>query len=233
MVEGKYLGKFGLEFSSGKEVIEKIKNIMKFYKQVFIIQSETDMIMASNIYQAALKSKKIFIESTFLANLTMNANGSSPTPFKTKKVYTYNPLVLENQDFEFKKKYVTPFYISSGMKKMEKEKYVMNITKDMIQDIQVFEKEGTFYDACVILAECKNFVEEDKELEEFINILKNYDMDYYELYTHGKVNLDIIKKMISSLRPKYVIPLDYSNEKVVEKELYNFKELNDNEEIEL
>ena len=233
VVEGKYLGKYGLEYSSGKNVVDKLKNIMKFYKQVFVIQSETDLITASNMYHAAQKARKIFIESTFLCNLATLANGSCPTPFTAKKVYSYNPLVLENENFEFKKKYVTPFYISSAMNKMKREKYVMNITKDMIQDIQVFEKEGSFYDACVIFAECKGYIEQDKELEEFINLLKNYDMDYYELYTHGEVHLNVIKDMIFKLKPKFVIPLDFSNEKNVQEQLYNFKILKDNEEIEI
>lgn len=74
VVEGKYLGKYGLEFSSGKDILEKLRNIMRFYKQVFVIQSETDLIMARNLYQAALKSKKIFVESTFTANLAIAAD---------------------------------------------------------------------------------------------------------------------------------------------------------------
>lgn len=206
---------------------------MKFYKQVFIIQSETDLIMASNAYQAALKSKKIFVENTLLCNLASVSNGSCPSPFNAKKVYSYNPLVLENRDFEFKKKYVTPFYISSAMSKLKKEKYVMNITKDMVQDIQVFEKDGSFYDACVIMAEWKGFIEQDEELEEFINILKNYDMDYYELYTHGRVGLETLKKIIFKIKPHFVIPLDFSGEKIVESQLYNLKVLNKDEELDL
>ena len=226
VLEGKYLGKYGLEYSSGKEIFEKLKNIMKFYKQVFVVQSETDLLMASNIYKASIKSKKIFIENTFLCNLATIANGSCPAPFTSKKVYTYTPLVLENRSFEFKKKYVTPFYISSAINKMKKEKYVMNITKDMLQDIQVFEKEGSFYDACVILAEWKGFLKSDAEFEDFINVLKNYDMDYYELYTHGQVNLKLIKSILLKLNPKYVIPLDFSNEMGVKEEFDNFKLLN-------
>lgn len=232
VIEGKYLGKAGLEYSSGKNVLDNLKNIMKFYKQIFVIQSETDLIMASNVYQAAMKNKKIFIESTYLCNLATAANGSCPTPFNSKKVYSYNPLVLENRDFEFKKKYVAPFYISSSINKMKKEKFVMNITKDFLQDIQVFEKEGTFYDACVIYAQWKGFIEEDKELEEFINELKNFDMDYYELYTHGQVDLPTLQDLIFKLKPEYVIPLDFDNAKKI-NELYNFKVLNPDEEIEL
>lgn len=233
VIEGKYLGKTGLEHSSDKDVLEKLRNIMKFYKQIFIIQSETDLNMSRTVYQAAIKSKKIFIESTFLCNLATVANGSCPTPFTEKKVYSYNPLVLENNDFEFKKKYVTPFYISSAINKMKKEKYVMNITKDMVQDIQVFEKEGSFYDACVIMAEWKGLIEQDEELEEFINILKNYDMDYYELYTHGQVNMNLLKEIIFKLKPKFVVPLDFSEEKNVKNELYNFRVLNQDEEFEI
>lgn len=232
-IEGKYLGKVGLEFASGKDVLEKLRNIMKFYKQIFVIQSETDLIMASNVYQAAMKSKKIFVESSLLSNMAAVASGSCPSPFTAKKVYSYNPLVLENEEFDFKKKYIAPFYISNGLSRMKKEKYVMNITKDFLQDIQVFEKEGTFYDACVIMAEWKGFIEEDKELEEFLITLKNYDMDYYELYTHGQVNLNTIVEIIYKLRPKYVIPLDFSHEKNVENLIYNLKVLKEEEQLEM
>ena len=231
IVEGKYLGKHGLEFSSGKEILEKLRNIMKFYKQVFVLQSETDLIMASNIYQAALKTKKIFVESSFLCNLATIANGSCPSPFSAKKVYSYNPLVLENMDFEFKKKYVVPFSISSALTKMKKGKYVMNVTKDFLQDIQILEKERAFYDACIIVSEWKGFMEDDKELEDFMNVLKSYDMVYYELYTHGQVYMNTFKEMIYKLRPKVVIPLDFSNEKNVENQLDNFKVLKDGEQI--
>ena len=233
VVEGKYLGKEGLENSSGKEIYEKLKNIMKFYKQIFIIQSETDLIMASSAYQAALKTRKIFVENTLLCNLASIMNGSCPSPLNAKKVYSYNPLVLENRSFEFKKKYVAPFYINSAISKLKKEKYVMNITKEMLQDIQVFEKEGSFYDACVIMAEWKGFIAQDEELEEFINILKNYDMDYYELYTHGRVGLETLKKIIFRLKPQYVIPIDFSGEKSVESQIYNLKILKKDDEMEI
>jgi hypothetical protein len=233
IVEGKYIGKYGLEYSSGKEILDRLKNIMKFYKQVFVIQSETDMVTTANMYEAAKKTKKIFIENTFLSNLTTLANGSAPNPITTKNVYSYNPLVLENEDFLFKKNYVTPFYINNAMNKMKKEKYVMNITKDMLQDIQVFEKEGSFYDACVIFSEWKGYQKQDKELEEFLNILKNFDMDYYELYTHGKVNMEILKKIIFKIKPEYVVPLDFENNTDQAKELYNFRVLQNNEVLDV
>lgn len=233
VVEGKYFGKSGLEYCSGKEIFDKLKNIMKFYKQVFVIQSETDLLMTSNIYLAAMKTKKVFVESTLVCNLATNSNGSCPNPFSAKKVYSYNPLILENRDFEFKKKYVTPFYINSIINKMKKEKYVMNITKDMLQDIGVFYKSRNFYDACVIMAEWKGFINQDSELEEFINVLKEYDIEYYELYNYGQVNMRLIKEMINRFNPKYVIPLNVGNEKNIQRQLDNFIILGENRSIEI
>lgn len=233
LIEGKYLGKSGIEYSSGKEIIEKLKNIMKFYKQVFVLQSETDLIMASTLYQGALKTKKIFIEDTFLSNITTAANGSCPSPFKGKKTYSYNPILVETKEFEFKKKYVAPFYISSAKNKMKKEKYVMNITKEMLQDLQLLKKEGAFYDACVIVAEWKGFIEIDPELEEFIDFLKKCNMDYYELYTHGQVDMITLKELVRKWNPHYVIPIEFSNERNIESELSNFKVLREEEVLEI
>ena len=230
-IEGKYLGKSGLEYCSPIDFFDKLKNIMKFYKQVFIIQSETDLMTASSIYQVAIKSKKVFVESTFLCNLATLANGSCPTPFTAKKVYSYNPLELENRDFEFKRKYVTPFYINSIVSKMKKEKYVMNINKDMFQDISVFNRNGSFYDACVIISQWNGFVENDSELKKFIELLKNYDIDYFELYNRGQVDIKLLKNIISKINPRYVIPLDFSEEKDIENKLSNFKVLKPNQQI--
>lgn len=230
-IEGKYFGKTGLDYNSSKELFEKLKNIVKLYKQVFVIQSETDMIMASTMYKVAMKTRRIFIEDTFLCNLTTLSNGSAPTPFGNKKVYSYNPLFLEIKDFPFKKKYVAPFYINSAIKKLKKEKYVMNITKNMIQDIQIFYKDDSFYDACVILAEFKGIVEKDEELSEFIKMLKEYNMDYYEIYTYGQINIDVLKQIVEKLRPKYVVPLENNNDKSIFDEFNNIKILRRDEEI--
>ncbi len=230
-VEGKYFGKFGIDYSSGKEIFNKLKNIMKFYKQVFIIQSETDLITSYNMYLAAQKTKKIFIESTFLCNITSLAVGSAPNPISSKKVYTYNPLVLENESFEFKKKYVTPFYIHNANNKMKKEKYAINVNPSMLQDIQVFDKEGSIYDACIIYSMWKGYIKKDKELEEFVNILKNMDMDYYEVYTHGSVNVDILKRIVFKTKPKNIIPLEFEESEKVTVNLPNFRQLEEGETI--
>ena len=112
--------------------------------------------------------------------------------------------------------------------KMKKEKYVMNITKDMAQDIAVFNREKSFYDACVIMAECKDVISQDPELEEFIETLKEYDIDYYELYNYGQVNMRLLKIIISRCNPKYTIPLNYNNTKSME---FNILEENDIIEI--
>ena len=231
-VEGKYLGKYGNEYASGSEMLEKTKNIMKFYKQVFVIQSETDFIMAENLYEGAKKTKKIFIENTFLCNLATLANGSLPTPFSNRKVYSYTPFQLENADFDFKRKYVAPFTVNSAINKMKRAKYVMIITKDMMQDIQIFEKDGSIFDACIILSEWKGFAEKDPQLAEFIKFLKDRGMDYYELYTHGEVNLMTIKELINRFNPRSVIPIEFSYENV-DNMIPNFRILKTDEELEV
>lgn len=205
---------------------------MKFYKQVFVIQSETDLIMLSNAYKAALKSKKVFIESAFSANISSILGGSCPPPVSDKKVYSYTPLCLENEDYDFKKKYLAPLAICDGTKILKKEKFVMNITKNFLQDLQLFKKEGIMYDACVIYSEFKDNIKDDEELEDFINVLKNDGIDFYELYTRGEANLKVIVEFVNKLLPKYVIPLEFSNDPDVRKKIYNLKILGDNEEVE-
>lgn len=206
---------------------------MKFYKQVLIVQSETDLITAYNMYYAALKTKKIFIETTLLANLTSLAGGSAPNPVATKKVYTYTPLYLENEDFEFKKKYVAPFYIHNANNKMKKEKYVLNINESMLQDIQLLDKEGSLYDTCVIFSKTKEYLEKNEELENFIKELKEMNMDYYEIYSQGQVNFDTLKKIDLKVKPKNIIPIDFNKEDKFINPFDNFKILQNGENIKI
>lgn len=226
-IEGKYFEKKGLNNVFADEY-SKLKNIMKFYKQVFIFQSETDLATTTKMFEAAQRTKKIFIENTFLANLTSLTNGSAPNPITTKGVYTYSPLTLENKDFEFKKKYVAHFYIHSANTKMKKEKFVMNINTSMLQDIQLFDKQQIIYDACIIFAMNKKFLQ-NKRLEEFINILREFQIDYYELYTVKRVNFDFLNKIMLKCKPNNVIPIGFDPEHNDGTRMHKFKYLPENE----
>lgn len=230
-IEGKYIGKKGPEYLSEQENFKKIKNIMKFYKQVFFIQSETDLATTKRIYEVALKTKKIFIEDTLLSNITTTLTGTSPNPVTSKKVYTYTPLVLDNKDFEFKKKYVTHFYIHNANNKMQKEKYVMNINTNMYQDIQVLKKEEVIYDACLILTINKKYLKINSELEEFLNLMKDFDIDYYELYILGAVNCELINEMILKFKLQNVIPLEFNP--IDNVKINNLKNLKEDEVLEI
>lgn len=227
-IEGKYFGKNVSENASMEEAIIKLKNIIKFYKQVFVLQSETDLMTAKLMYNVAMKTRKIYIENTFLANLTANINGSAPNPVTSKKVYTYTPLNLDNKDFEFRKKYVAPFSIHNANLKMKKEKFVLNINNQMFQDMQLFHKEEIIYDGCLIFAMNKNLAK-NSNMEEFINNLKDLDLDYYELYTVGQVNYNLLNELSIRLSPKKVFPVNINKTHGNIGNIHNFAIPNNNE----
>ena len=232
-IDGSFIGKAELTATSEKEIFIKLKNIMKFYKQVFIIQSETDLAMAKRFYDVAQKTKKIFIENIFLANLTSEANGSAPNPVTGKRVYTYVPLVLDNKDFEFKQKYISHFYIHNAEENMKREKYVMNINENMLQDLQIFQKKNVMTDGCVIFAMDKKVLKINKDLEEFINFISEFDLDYYELYTAGRVEYNLINQIASSLSPKKIIPINLFKENNIKEKIQDFRVLADDEVIKI
>ena len=228
-VDGTSIGHFGGEYTSGKEVDDKLKNIMKLYKQIFIVQSETDTIMASYMYEAAQRTKKIFVESSLLCNNTSIFNGSCPSPIKDKKVYCYNPLSYESESFEFKKKYIAPFFIHNATDRLKKDRYAMNITCDMLQDIQILDKNGSCNDAALIFAQSKNNI--SQTAESFIKTMKDLSFDYYELYIRGKVNINMLVGLERLLEPKNIILLDFDGQTNEITELESLRVLKDNEII--
>ena len=234
IIDGNFIGKVEPNALSENEISVKLKNVMDFYKQVFVIQSETDLMMTKRLYDIAQKTKKILIEDVFVANLTSEITGSAPNPMSKKNVYTYIPLVMDNRDFEFKRKYISHFYIHNAEKYMKKEKYVININTDMIQDLQVFKKKNVMYDACLILAMNKKVLKINKELEDFINLISEFKLDYYEIYTSGRVNYDLINQIAYNIKPKKIIPLNFNpNDKNIYNKIYDLKVLSDNEEFEV
>ncbi len=229
--EGKYLGKTGLDHYSNLDMIQKIKNIIGQYKQALIIQSETNLQIAYNIYQAALKTNKIFVEDICLSNFSSLANGSSPNPLTSRKAYAYSSFNFEGKDFEFKRKYVNPFYFCSGKEKMKRKKFVLNVNPSMLQDILVLQKQDILYDTCVVFAKDKKCLKKDQELDEFINTLKAMEYDYYEIYNYGKFNTEIINKIIQRLKPICAVALEVEKETNIYDKIESLKLLEENEKI--
>lgn len=230
-IDGTSIGHFGGEYSSGREVDDKLKNIMKLYKQIFIIQSETDTITASYMYEAAQRTKKIFIETSLLCNNTSIFNGKSPSPIKDKKVYCYNPFSYETAGFDFKKKYIAPFFIHNATDRLKKDRYAMNITSNMLQDIQILDKNGSCNDAAFILAQSKNNMNE--QTDTFIKTMKDMNFDYYELYIRGKVNINMLLGLERLLEPNNIILMDFDGQTNEITELESLRVLNESEIIRL
>jgi len=66
-------------------------------------------------------------------------------------------------------------------------------------------------------------IENDEELDEFIKMLKESNIDSYELYTKGSANIEVISKIVSKLDSKAVIPIDYGEEIKSVKDINNLK----------
>ena len=107
----------------------------------------------------------------------------------------------------------------------------MNINTNMYQDIQVLKKEDVIYDACLILTINKQNIKIDSQLEEFLNLMKDFDMDYYELYIIGSVDYNLINKIISSIEPQNIIPLNFKPIDIVK--INKIRNLKEEEEIEI
>ena len=76
-------------------------------------------------------------------------------------------------------------------------------------------------------------MEQDKELEEFIRFWRNRNMDYFELYTHGEVDLATLHTLLDKLGARNIIPIDFSNENAIRSVFPTLKVLNQQEELEV
>ena len=62
-------------------------------------------------------------------------------------------------------------------------------------------------------------------------MMKDFDLDYYELYAVGAVNYNLINDMFKIIKPKVIIPFEYHP--IEDVDIYNIRNLRENEIIEL
>ena len=62
-------------------------------------------------------------------------------------------------------------------------------------------------------------------------MMKDFDLDYYELYADVAVNYNLINDMFKIIKPKVIIPLEYHP--IEDVDIYNIRNLRENEIIEL
>lgn len=233
ITEGTIFDRENVKCITEQELSYEAIEIFKKYKQVFILQSSTNIDRITSFFKASIRTGKKFIEDVFTANITLEIGKNIPNPeFDNNKVSVWEPSVYKySKSNEFKEKYIKP---------LEKYKHVENVYGDyamlvktsMYNDIKMLYDKGKIKKACLVYSMWHGYLEK-KEMREFIEKIKALGIDFIELHTSGHADLYALKIVEKILKPQKVIAIHTKEKEKAKKIFNNAIMLEDNVEIKI
>ena len=206
------------------------------YKQIFVLQSSTNLDRVVTMFKAAKRARKKFVEDICTANITMRLDKRHQIPsihFKKNRPYVW---ISHNRHYtkELRKKYVNPLKEYTDSKVFHsKDGYCMLVKASMYDDIKKLCKYGLTNNACLVYSMWDGYKNKPK-MNEFINKIKELGINYAEVHTSGHADIETLKLMHKLTNPKKGTIVIHTKNQEKAKEIFgNYRQLDDREEIEI
>lgn len=217
-----------------QQLSDQAVEIMQQYKQVFVLQSTTNIDRLTAMYKACIKTNKVLIEDILMANITALINKETgnkiPNPITFKNVSVYIPLNrLHSNDKAFRIKYIQPLLKFKDVKKLFLD-YTMNIRISMLKYLKKLKDKGSITNACLIYSMWEGYKEEESVIE-FLKEVDALGITIIDLHTSGHADIRTIKKVMELLNPRIIIPIHTTNKSKIKELFKTAVILEDNEEM--
>ena len=170
-----------ISISLQKDLVKDIYNKTKKYDEVLILQSSTNIDRVVSMYKAMKKSKKIFIEDIFTANITtlLSKKGYTiPNPRTFYDVYSFIPMnrseYRKDHKTDFYYQYIEPFKKDAHLV-MTKEKFGILVKQSMLKDIKLYYNKGYLKNTCLIYSMWEGYKEKEDTNRFEIKLIFSYD----------------------------------------------------------
>lgn len=231
ITEGTTFGRKEEKYKTEEELEQVALEELKNYKQIFILQASTNIDRIVTFYKVAKKTKKIFIEDIFTANITDILDSNIPTPKRFNDVYAWIPLKYQKKSSGFKEKYFTPFEEKCNSKIVFND-FMMLVKTSMLNDLKMLKEKGAITKACLVYSMWEGYLEQES-FKEFIDGVKSLGIDYKFIHTSGHGDNDARKLVEKYTMPEKVIPIHTKNKEQAKEVFKNVVILEDNEELEI
>lgn len=212
LIEGTIFGRQNEEAITEQDLEERLVNKIKDIRGPVLFQSSSQNVdRIVSFYRAATRLDRIFIVDVYTANVLYELRqlGNNHLPYPSvgyPNIKVFYPYWLTQKIFnKIGEKYAkrfSPFYISKGMLKEEQNNVVFTARPSMRMDIEAASlKNGLF-----VYSLWEGYRESEYQ-KEFENYLSKSGFMIDKLHTSGHATVSDIKRVITGLEPKQIIPI--------------------------
>lgn len=200
--EGTTLSRKGYTPVTEAELEERAVSLFRESKgPVFILQSSANIDRIVTMYRAAKRAGRIFLQELFMAELAAAAGKNIPNP-SFDDVYAF---ITDPDRYEALIK-----YRRIGKEGISRSHFVMCIRKSMLRYLQSLSTQMLFDGGLLVFSMWSGY-RRHPEMESFLRSCEEMGLHIIELHTSGHADADTIKRLISHVNPKEIIPIHTEN----------------------
>lgn len=169
---------------------------------IFVLQSSMNIDRIVTMYRAARRTKRVFLEDAYMAEITTAAGGHIPNP-KFRDVYAF---ITNRAKYEFLEKYQRKV----GKAGIPKMRFVMCVRTSMLSYLDSLSKLMSFENGILVYSFWSGYRETDS-MKPFLSECEKLGLRIETLHTSGHADENTIKKFIARVKPTTLIPVHTEN----------------------
>lgn len=211
LTEGTMCSRQDEKILTESELEKSIENEIKNYNRPVLFQSSSQNIdRLVTFYRVAIKLGKTFVVDIYTANILYDLRqlgNNLPYPSnKYSNIKVFYPFRITQKIFneigeEYAKRF-SAFYMPKEKLKNEQNNIIMMVRPSMLKDIEKCK----FQDGIFIYSMWQGYRDSQYQ-QKFEKYLQNSGFKLMTLHTSGHASVSDIKKLITELDPKKVIPI--------------------------
>lgn len=201
--EGTTLSRDGYIPQTESELEEKaVKLFSGTSGPVFVLQSSMNIDRIVTMYRAAKRSRRVFLEDAYMAEITTAAGKHIPNP-EFRDVYAF---ITKPEKYEFLEKYQRKVG-KAGISTMN---FVMCVRTSMASYLDSLSKLMSFENGILVYSFWSGYSETDS-MKPFLSECEKLGLRIETLHTSGHADESTIVKLIRRVNPAVLIPVHTEN----------------------
>jgi ribonuclease J len=208
IIEGTTLSREGRIDNIDEELLEDIaiRNLDQYTGPAFILMSAMNIERVITAYNAALKTRRVFLEDLYTASVASAAGITIPNPKSNDNVRVFvtdNNLERYKQLNQYGKSKISRSSIA-------KTNYLMCIRPSMRAYLEKLNKIQSFENGILFYGMWKGY-QTQPGMKEFLDFMQSKGLKLQTLHTSGHADPLTIDQLIASTAPKIIMPVHTEN----------------------
>lgn len=203
LCEGTTLSRENFSAMSEKELENQaVELFSRASGPIFVLQSSMNVDRIVTMYRAAKRSRRIFLEEVYMADIATAAGENIPNP-AFNDVYAF---ITSPSKFGLLSKYKR----KAGKSFIAKKSFVMCVRNSMLRYMKSLSKKMSFKGGILVYSFWSGYKDTD-DMKEFLSECKKLGLKIVTLHTSGHADEKAIKELIEKVKPKLLIPIHTEN----------------------